>query len=281
MQSKKVTLKAKTSKKPGSAKAGVSRPHVLLTNDDGHFATGILALRREIARFAEVTIVAPETEQSAMSHSLTLHRPLRIRHVSPGIISVDGTPADCVYTALCSQKKLFRSSPHVVLSGINHGPNLGQDVFYSGTVAGAREAALRGKAAIAISAEVGSDFTKIARVIATFTKRVLADRSFKGQLLSFNFPLGWKGEVKTAVLGTRLYEDLVDLRHDPRGRPYAWIGGAPRPDRGIAGTDGYLFERGIATVTPLILDLTLREKEGRERVATALDAALGFVRTSR
>ncbi len=269
---------ASTPRAEGGATA--KRAAILLTNDDGHFSTGLSALRRALSRSFDVTVVAPETEQSAMSHSLTLHRPLRIRHVEKGVVSVDGTPADCVYTALCSRKKLIPSSPVLVVSGINHGPNLGQDVFYSGTVAAAREGALRGRTAIAVSAEVGSDFTRIARFMAVFVKRLLREDAFRGHLLSFNFPLEWRGEVVRAVLGTRLYQDLVDLRTDPRGRPYAWIGGGPRPGKGRKGTDGYYFERGIATVTPLLLDLTMHQDMPRPGLTTALDGALQSMRTS-
>src|SRR5688500_9165878 len=126
------------------------RPLILVSNDDGVYAPGLAALREAVAELGEVVTVAPLTEQSAGSHSLTLSRPLRHREVAPGVHAIDGSPADCIYVALFHESMLPRR-PDLVLSGVNHGPNLGSDVFYSGTVAAAREASLRGIPAIAFS----------------------------------------------------------------------------------------------------------------------------------
>src|ERR1044071_689169 len=120
------------------------RPLVLLSNDDGFAAPGLLAMRDALSAFADVVVCAPELNQSATSHSLSLHRSLRLRHVEEGTFSVDGTPADCVYVALNSGARILPRRPDIAVSGLNHGLNLGIDVFYSGTVAAAREAAMRG-----------------------------------------------------------------------------------------------------------------------------------------
>src|SRR6478752_791485 len=137
--------------------SATERPLVLLSNDDGYSSRGIAALRTALGRHFDVVVVAPETEQSATSHSLSLHRPLRLRETEPGVFAIDGTPADCVYVALHSIGRILPRAPALVVSGINHGPNLGQDVFYSGTVAAAREGALRGLPALAASTHGGSD----------------------------------------------------------------------------------------------------------------------------
>ncbi|RYE86974.1 MAG: 5'/3'-nucleotidase SurE, partial [Myxococcales bacterium] len=117
---------------------------VLLTNDDGYQAAGLRALRDALRDWATVIVVAPESEQSATSHTLTLHRPLRVREVEPAIFALDGSPADCVYLGMVASERLLPRRPEMVVSGLNHGLNLGNDVFYSGTVGGAREGALRG-----------------------------------------------------------------------------------------------------------------------------------------
>src|ERR1700749_71921 len=138
--------------------AAVMAPLVLLSNDDGDPSAGIRAAREGlIAAGAEVVLVAPETEQSASSHALSLHRPLRLRSVADGVFALDGTPADCVYVALHAAGRILPRRPDFVVSGINHGMNLGQDAFYSGTVAAAREGALRGIPSVAVSAHTALD----------------------------------------------------------------------------------------------------------------------------
>src|SRR4051812_11588427 len=146
--------------------SAADRPLILLSNDDGHRARGIRVLADALRRFADVVVCAPESEQSTTSHSLTLTRPLRLRSVVDGVFAVDGTPADCVYVALNGGTRLLPRAPDLVVSGMNHGLNLGTDVFYSGTVAAAREGALRGIPALAASADVGADPEKAAEVCA-------------------------------------------------------------------------------------------------------------------
>lgn len=238
----------------------MSRPLALLSNDDGYNRAGIRALRDALLPLFDVVIVAPETEQSASSHALSLHRPLRSREVEPGIFAIDGTPADCVYIALHSVERYLKRRPDVVVSGLNHGLNLGQDVFYSGTVAAAREGALRGIPALATSADSGADRTacaeavaKIALTLATESSRV---PSIRAPLLNLNFPRNWSGALRVTTLGTRMYEELVDARVDPRGREYLWLGGPGISHHGPSGSDTEAYDQGVASLTPLLLDLT-------------------------
>lgn len=246
------------------------RPLVLVSNDDGYGSLGILALRDALATWADVVVVAPETEQSATSHSLSLHRPLRTRLVEPGIFAIDGTPADSVYVALHAETRFLPRWPDLVCSGINRGLNLGQDAFYSGTVAAAREAALRGIPAIASSAHVKADLaraadltSRLARALYDVTAGALGAGVRPGPsvvrntpLLNLNVPLGWNGEVRKTRLGARLYEEVIDFRRDPRGREYLWLGGPGVRHEPDPGTDTDAYDEGAASITPLVLDLT-------------------------
>ena len=145
---------------------------MLLSNDDGYAAAGLLAMREALATFADVVVCAPELNQSATSHSLSLHRSLRLRTVEEGMFSLDGTPADCVYVALNSRGRVLPRRPDLCVSGLNHGLNLGMDVFYSGTVAAAREAALRGIPSLATSADHGADRKAAAALSATLVREL-------------------------------------------------------------------------------------------------------------
>jgi 5'-nucleotidase len=240
------------------------RPLVLLSNDDGVTAPGLLALRDELRRFADVVICAPELNQSATSHSLSLHRILRVRRMEPDLFALDGTPADCVYVALHSGDRILPRRPDLTVSGMNHGLNLGADVFYSGTVAAAREAAMRGIPSVAVSADLAADRGAAARLGAELARRALetwrsghhAADTRPATLLNINFPPGSSWPVKATRLGARLYSEDVDYRKDPRGREYLWIGGAGdvRHDH-VPGSDTEAYDAGIASVTPLSLDL--------------------------
>jgi 5'-nucleotidase len=232
------------------------RPLVLLSNDDGHASAGIRALRSALAARADVVLLAPETEQSASSHSLSLHRPLRLRSVEPGIFALDGTPADCVYVALHAGDRVLPRRPDLVVSGINHGMNLGQDAFYSGTVAAAREGALRGIPAVATSAHSRADLAAVAELGARIAFDLLDHHPASGVLLNVNVPRGWAGEIRATRLGARIYEELVDFRTDPRGHEYLWLGGPGVRHERDAGTDTDAYDDGAASVTPLLLDLT-------------------------
>lgn len=250
------------------------RPLVLLSNDDGYASSGLRALRDALAAWADVVIVAPESEQSATSHSLSLHRPLRARAVEPGIFAIDGTPADCVYVALHAETRFLSRWPDLVCSGINKGLNLGQDAFYSGTVAAAREGALRGIPAIASSAHVKADLGRVAELTARLALNLFgatnaehADRpgmsiSRKTPLLNLNVPANWNGDVRRTRLGSRLYEEVIDVRKDPRGREYMWLGGPGVRHERDAGSDTDAYDDGAASITPLILDLTAPDDGG-------------------
>lgn len=248
----------------------MNRALVLLSNDDGYASAGLLAMRDALQAHADVLVLAPETEQSASSHSLSLHRPLRLRQVQRGVFALDGTPADCVYVALHAKTRVLPRWPDLVVSGINHGMNLGQDAFYSGTVAAAREGALRGIPAIATSAHARADLSAVAALCARIAVDLLARCPFaRAPLLNVNVPAGWKGEVRATRLGARIYEELVDFRADPRGKEYLWLGGPGVRHERDAGTDTDAYDDGAASITPLVLDLTSASDES---IATALAA---------
>ncbi|GMV13167.1 MAG: 5'/3'-nucleotidase SurE [Polyangiaceae bacterium] len=235
------------------------RPLVLLSNDDGYRSRGISALRDALSEIADVVVCAPEVEQSASSHALSLHRPLRLFRHEPGVFSVDGTPADCVYVALAAGERVLPRKPDAVVSGLNHGLNLGDDVFYSGTVAAAREGALKGLPALAVSAGAGADFAAAAALSARLLEALLAEHRGRAVLLNANFPAGASWPVRATRLGRREYEESIEFRRDPRGREYLWIGGPLREHRPVPGSDTEAFDQGAVGVTPLVLDLWGRE----------------------
>ena len=247
------------------------RPLVLLSNDDGHASAGLRAMRAALGREADVVVCAPETEQSASSHALSLHRPLRLRSVEAGVFALDGTPADCVYVALHASTRVLPRWPDLVVSGINHGMNLGQDAFYSGTVAAAREGALRGIPAVATSAHHAVDLEETARLCVRIAMSLLGSHAKKGTLLNVNVPKKWTGEVRATRIGARLYEELVDFRRDPRGREYLWLGGPGVRHERAAGTDTDAYDDGAVSVTPLLLDLTDATLDGvAQGIATSV-----------
>jgi 5'-nucleotidase len=239
------------------------RPLILLSNDDGVYAAGIRALRDALLAWADVFVVAPESEQSACSHRITLSGPLRHRPLGEQIHAVDGTPADCVYVAL-NLGGLMPRRPDLVVSGINHGLNLGMDVVYSGTVAAAREGALRGIRAAAVSAERGADLLLVAREVSPLLRRFAEVQAQQGPalLLNFNFPLGPPKGVLATRLGRRDYEEAVEERTDPRGRSYYWIGGPVSSHDGAEGADTTAVDHGYVSVTPLSLEMTHAEHFG-------------------
>lgn len=234
------------------------RPLVLLSNDDGYRARGIRLLARALEPVADVIVCAPESEQSAASHALSLHRPLRLFQQEDRTFSVDGTPADCVYVALHAEARLLPRRPDVVVSGVNHGVNLGDDVFYSGTVAAAREGALKGIPAIAVSAAADADMEAAAELGADLAMRLCALGS-DPILLNVNVPPGKNWPLRATRLGRRIYQDAVEFRRDPRGREYLWIGGPGVAHRPLAGSDTEAFDEGVVGITPLVLDLWLRD----------------------
>lgn len=234
------------------------RPLILVTNDDGVNAPGIRALLSDLRAIAEVVVAAPDRERSAASHSISLDRPLRVDELETGVFSIDGTPVDCVYLGLLH---LVPRRPALVVSGINNGYNLGSDVFYSGTVAGAVEGALRGVPALAVSLERRrpQDFSHAASFVGALAAELvrrgpgaLPDAS----LLSVNLPPGPVRGYRVTSLGRRVYRDQVEVRQDLRGRSYYWIGGPEENATDLPGSDCSAVREGIVSVTPLGLDLT-------------------------
>ncbi len=231
---------------------------ILLSNDDGVHAAGLRALA---AAFSgdEVWVVAPDREQSASSHAISLHRPLRVHELQARWWSVDGTPTDAVYVGLHHVLKGQRVD--LVVSGINHGPNLANDVHYSGTVAAAMEGALLGVTSLAISlaAPPPHDFTEAARFAAALARRIAAAPPTPGTLLlNVNVPAGPLRGFRVAPLGKRTYGNAVIEKTDPRGRRYYWIGGeGGAQNEDIPGSDcNTVLVDGLASITPLRLDST-------------------------
>ena len=232
---------------------------ILCSNDDGYLALGLNVLARAASGFGEVTIVAPDREQSATSHALTLHHPLRARRATDGAWMVDGTPTDCVILAV---GELLDDRPDIVLSGINHGPNMGEDVLYSGTVAAAMEATVLGIPAVAFSytGEHPEELEGWQEVIADFLRGVLVRDDFpRDTLLSVNLPNVAPDEVKgvcVTKLGRRRYQDSLTRAQDPSGKEYFWIGGGTTNWTGPDDSDFRAVKDGFISVTPLHLDLT-------------------------
>ncbi len=230
---------------------------VLLSNDDGVHAEGLRALA---AAFEgdEVWVVAPDREQSASSHAISLHRPLRMTEVAPRWYAVDGTPTDAAYMGL--NLVLKGNRPDVVVSGVNHGPNLANDVLYSGTVAAAMEAALLGVHAIAVSlaGPPPHAFAEAARFAAALARRVVASPPPAPLLLNVNVPPGPVRGYRFVRLGRRTYGNEVVEKLDPRGRKYYWIGGeGGATNQDIPGSDcNVAMSERLVSVTPLHLDST-------------------------
>lgn len=232
---------------------------ILCTNDDGYFATGLRVLADAAATVGDVQIVAPDREQSATSHSLTMHHPLRVHRVSEQMQRVDGTPTDCVALAVGA---LLEQRPDVVLSGVNHGANMGEDVLYSGTVAGAMEATILGIPAIAFS-YTGRDPEAIIKLRPTLERlipQLLAPGRIPAEtLLNINFPPVESGRargVRVTRLARRIYTGSLTRAHDPSGREYYWIGGGASEWKADETSDFGAVQDGFISVTPLHLDLT-------------------------
>ena len=254
------------------------KPLILLSNDDGVYAQGIRALAAALSSIADVVVVAPLHEQSAKSHALTLAHPLRHRLID-GFHAIDGTPADAIYVGLFRHELLPRT-PDLVVSGINHGYNLGSDTFYSGTVAAAREGALRNIPSIAFSlggSDLGFDFEVCAPIAVSIVDRVLASaKTKKTPLLNVNFPAlhlrdgGPPKGIRATRLGSRRYEDEVDVRQDPRGRDYYWIGGPNAFHDASDGSDTEAVDAGFVSITPLGLDATEHDHLSLANVAAGV-----------
>lgn len=231
---------------------------ILLTNDDGIHADGLKALAEAVQPLGDLTIIAPDREQSATSHSLTLHRPLRINRVRDRVLSVDGTPTDCV---LLGVHGFLKRKPGLVLSGINHGPNMGEDVSYSGTVAAALEGTFLGIPSIAVSLAhwTPQDWGPAKRIIYGLVRDLL-ERGIPPLLcLNINIPpIPWpeiRG-LKVTRLGKRVYHDVIVEKTDPRGKLYYWIGGEDVTWEPDESSDMSAVKAGFVSLTPLTLELT-------------------------
>ncbi len=232
--------------------------HILLSNDDGYTATGLVKLARALAARAKITVVAPDRNRSGASNSLTLDRPLRVNRVENGFYRVDGTPTDCVHLAVTG---LLEEEPDMVIAGINHGANLGDDVLYSGTVAAATEGRFLGLPAIAVSlaGEQARHFDTAVEVVLRLFDHILANPLPADTILNVNVPDVAMEEIRgfrSTRLGQRHKAEPVIKDMDPRGRTIFWVGPAgPEQDAG-PGTDFHAIRQGYVSVTPLQIDLT-------------------------
>jgi 5'-nucleotidase len=237
---------------------------ILLSNDDGYQADGIKALAQSLKKLGRVVIVAPQWEQSGTSHSLTLYRPLRTKTIAPDIYAVSGTPTDAVMIAVYC---ILKTKPDIVVSGINHGPNMADDVTYSGTVAAAMEGTILDIPSIAVSL-AGSNhseplnrkrFTKAANFTSRLVQAVTKNGIPKGTLLNVNVPDTPDTSTRRYMitkLGKREYRDVITEKIDPRGEPYFWIAGHYIiTDKGPE-TDYGAIQNNFISVTPLHVDLT-------------------------
>lgn len=239
--------------------------NILLSNDDGVFAYGLEVLYKHLSRIGKVWVVAPLEERSTTGHALTIHKPLRVTRLDNGFYGVSGSPADCVYIGV---REIMKKKPDLIVSGINRGANLGQDVYYSGTVSAAREGCMLSIPAIAVSMEVdykkrktdkAIHFDTAAKTVVKLIKRIPPKSFPKQTLLNVNvpdLPITQIRGVVSARQGFRLYTGSVIKRMDHRGRPYFWIGGQYSGYHDKPGTDCNAVAGKYVSVTPLRLDAT-------------------------
>jgi 5'-nucleotidase len=233
---------------------------ILLSNDDGVHATGIRTLAAELADIAEVTIVAPDRNRSGASNSLTLETPLRVSEIEPNVYSVQGTPTDCVHFAL--NELMQDNLPDLVLAGINHGANLGDDTLYSGTVAAAMEGHFLGVQAIAFSLVGDRYFAQAARVAKQLIQWHQDQRIPTNRLLNVNFPDAADfsiNDVDITRLGARHHAESMIKQKDPRGHDIYWLGPPGKEQDAGEGTDFFTIEQQRISITPLQVDLTAHE----------------------
>ena len=239
----------------------MKKPIILLTNDDGYGSRGLQALAQELQGFARVAIAAPSWERSGAAQSLTLRQPIVCHKIAENEWAIDGTPADCVIVAL---HKLLPEPPDLVISGINQGANLGENVYYSGTVGAAREAVIhevRGLAVSLCSKDVNADFAPTARLAKQTAELILSEGLQEQVLLNINVPEKWKGEVRFTRQSKKITRTILREGEDPRGTPYYWLSEQRvEPDLELdADSDYAAIYAGEASVTPLHLDPTHAE----------------------
>lgn len=230
---------------------------ILVTNDDGIHSHGILTLADRLTALGRVVVVAPDRERSAAGHSLTLHSPLRAEEIRPGFFAIDGTPTDCVNLGVHG---LLEAPPDLMVSGINRGGNMGDDITYSGTVSAAMEATLMGVPAFALSLEGNSfqphDFELAADFAVCLARKIVSHGLPPDTFLNVNVPAGVRHGIRLTRQGKRRYGDVVVEKIDPRGRKYYWIGAGELGFQDLEGTDFHAVKRGFISITPLHLDLT-------------------------
>jgi 5'-nucleotidase len=255
-------------------------PEILVTNDDGVHSDGIRALAAALHHLGNVTIVAPMQEASAIGHALTLRRPLRIETIAPKTFGIDGTPTDCVNLAI---SHVIKRKPDLIVSGINKGWNLGDDVTYSGTVSGALEGALLGIPAIAVSTQNFHrrnefEFESAARAAAVVAELVLERGMPKFTFLNINVPHGSNKGFRVTVQAKRNHITVVDERIDPRKRPYYWIEEGENDWEPHDRSDYQAVRNGYVSVTPLQADMTdheaLTKLESLEIESTPADSSV-------
>ncbi|UGA55207.1 5'/3'-nucleotidase SurE [Vibrio sp. VB16] len=236
---------------------------ILLSNDDGVHANGIKALAESLKDMAEIVIVAPDRNRSGASNSLTLENPLRVVEIEKNIYSVQGTPTDCVHFAL--NELLKDDMPDLVLSGINHGANLGDDVLYSGTVAAAMEGHFLGVQSIAFSLVGDQHFETAGRIVRAIVDQHNMSPIPANRLLNINIPDVPFDELKgqqVTRLGARHHAETMIKQQDPRGHDVYWLGPPGREQDAGLGTDFYAIENGLVSITPMQVDLTAHDSLG-------------------
>lgn len=233
---------------------------ILLSNDDGVFAEGINALADELREIAQVIVVAPDRNRSGASNSLTLEQPLRVNRIGDDVYSVQGTPTDCVHFAL--NELLKDDLPDLVLSGINHGANLGDDVLYSGTVAAAMEGHFLGVQSIAFSLVGKHHFSSAAKIARQLVEQHLTSPIPTNRLLNVNIPdrpFEQLQQIEVTRLGARHHAENMIKQQDPRGHTIYWLCPPGKEQDAGMGTDFFAIEQGVVSITPLQVDLTAHE----------------------
>jgi len=246
----------KVSRKSGAAPRVKDMPNILITNDDGIHAPGLRALVETLKDTASLTVVAPSQERSAAAQSLTLRQPIYCDQIAEREFSVEGTPADAMILAF---HKLLEHKPDLVISGINRGGNMGENIYYSGTVGAAMEAAINGVPAVAVSLAFRSkeiDFAPAARFTRCLIPLILKEGMPRGVILNVNVPHPWTGGVRATRQSSKITRNLLKPGTDPRGRPYYWLHEQPRIEGVDPDTDLAAVDEGAISITPLELDHT-------------------------
>jgi 5'-nucleotidase len=231
---------------------------ILVTNDDGIESAGIMVLTQALAQIGKIITIAPDRDNSAVSHSLTMNRPLLVKKNGPDSFAVDGTPTDCVAIGI---HKILHTKPDLLVSGINAGPNLGDDISYSGTVSAAVEGTMYSIPSMAVSlAGTSSDYSNAAKIAVELATIILARGLPENTLLNVNIPSEQKIRgIRVTRQGRRLWQDSIQETFDPWGKKFYWIGGGTPVKDSATDTDAHAIEQGYVSVTPIHLDMTNHE----------------------